>query len=88
MCCVYDGLEPYNHYEPQQDTNNPNPRNIKSIRNVRMCLLTPWNNLFSRHGVSKHAQHLRVSIQYVKGKAAPPHTYGGAGGREGIAPTH
>jgi hypothetical protein len=25
MCCVYDGLEPYNHYEPQQDTNNPNP---------------------------------------------------------------
>jgi hypothetical protein len=21
MCCVYDGLEPYNHYEPQQDTN-------------------------------------------------------------------
>jgi hypothetical protein len=28
MCCVYDGLEPYNHYEPQQDTNNPNPRKI------------------------------------------------------------
>jgi hypothetical protein len=27
MCCVYDGLEPYNHYEPQQDTNNPNPGN-------------------------------------------------------------
>jgi hypothetical protein len=24
MCCVYDGLEPYNHYEPQQDANNPN----------------------------------------------------------------
>jgi hypothetical protein len=23
MCCVYDGLEPHNHYEPQQDTNNP-----------------------------------------------------------------
>jgi hypothetical protein len=21
MCCVYDGLETYNHYEPQQDTN-------------------------------------------------------------------
>jgi hypothetical protein len=23
MCCVYDGLEPHNHYEPLQDTNNP-----------------------------------------------------------------
>jgi hypothetical protein len=23
--CVYDGLEPHNHYEPQQDTNNPIP---------------------------------------------------------------
>jgi hypothetical protein len=28
MCCVYDGLEPYNHYEPQQDTNNPNPTTV------------------------------------------------------------
>jgi hypothetical protein len=25
MCYVYDGLEPHNHYEPQQDTNNPIP---------------------------------------------------------------
>jgi hypothetical protein len=25
---VYDGLEPHNHYEPQQDTNNPIPTNI------------------------------------------------------------
>jgi hypothetical protein len=23
--CVYDGLEPHNQYEPQQDTNNPIP---------------------------------------------------------------
>jgi hypothetical protein len=29
MCCVYDGLEKYNHYEPQQDTNNPNPTVLK-----------------------------------------------------------
>jgi hypothetical protein len=28
MCCVYDGLEPHNHYEPQQDTNNPVPSRI------------------------------------------------------------
>jgi hypothetical protein len=28
MCCVYDGLEPHNHYEPQQDTNNQIPINI------------------------------------------------------------
>jgi hypothetical protein len=25
LSCVYDGLEPHNHYEPQQDTNDPNP---------------------------------------------------------------
>jgi hypothetical protein len=28
MCCVYDGLEPHNLYEPQQDTNNPVPIKI------------------------------------------------------------
>jgi hypothetical protein len=27
-CCVYDGPNPYNHYEPQQDTNNPIPIKI------------------------------------------------------------
>jgi hypothetical protein len=37
MCCVYDGLEPYNHYEPQQDTNNPNPVSTKySLTNKRV----------------------------------------------------
>jgi hypothetical protein len=26
MCCVYDGLEPHNRYEPQQDTTNLIPK--------------------------------------------------------------
>jgi hypothetical protein len=31
MCCVYDGLEPHNNYEPQQDTNNPIPMEQKTL---------------------------------------------------------
>jgi hypothetical protein len=34
MCCVYDGLERHNNYEPQQDTNNPIP--IPIYYNKRM----------------------------------------------------
>jgi hypothetical protein len=50
MFCVYDGLEPYNHYEPQQDTNNPNPPNI-----CFDALNRSTRNDYSRPWVSEHA---------------------------------
>jgi hypothetical protein len=40
MCCVYDGLEPYNHYEPQQDTNNPN--SMKYMRTFSDLYIEDW----------------------------------------------
>jgi hypothetical protein len=57
MCCVYGGLEPYNHYEPQQDTNNPNPskilgnvvnRDSKSVPNLAVRCRTVFTWVYGR----------------------------------------
>jgi hypothetical protein len=32
MCCVYDGLEPHNQYEPQQDTKTIQFENYEEMR--------------------------------------------------------
>jgi hypothetical protein len=46
MCCVYDGLEPHNHYEPQQDTNNQIPiDNIKVDLSEIICESRSWSEL-------------------------------------------
>jgi len=41
---VYDGPKPYNHYEPQQDTNNPIP--INSFILPTKCIY--WFRIFLR----------------------------------------
>jgi hypothetical protein len=46
MCCVYDGLEPHSHYEPQQDTNNQIPiDNIKVDLSEISCESGSWSEL-------------------------------------------
>jgi hypothetical protein len=82
MCCVYDGLEPYNHYEPQQDTNNPIPRKGKC--NAEVCNIAfsgEWN-LCSHSNICVHRTNL-YSRQTATGLCFDLGTRGAKGCGEG-----
>jgi hypothetical protein len=43
---------------------------------------------YKNHSKSNISEEQFMLVKVKQGKAVPQHTYGGAGGRGGIAPTH